>query len=161
MSSADLTTIKANIETIFAEVIQKLETVIADYRNLMLNADNDDLHEAIFAFCNELEALKHKIMDPSQPLSDRVECVGNISQYINDLQTDTANFENSKKAKTPLNEIMSGITSIETELHMITPEKNVIATGMASMPETENIKYFMAKLAELQKIVVNHPELLQ
>lgn len=159
MPSTDLTTIKANIETIFTDVILKLETVISDYRNLMLNADNDDLHEALFAFCNELEALKHKIMNRKQPLSNRMDCVGNITQYIIDLQTDTTNFENEKKAKTPLNEIMSGITSIETGLNMIAPEKNVIAAGMASMPETENKKYFMTKLRELQKIVADHPEL--
>ena len=168
MSTIDLTQTKADIEKIFSEVNTKLESLITHNTTLLMSVNGDTMHERLFAFCDELEGLRKKISNQSETLAVRMECVGDVAQYIQDMLQDVTEFKQTDEAKTASNEIMNvmtaietslSITAIETSLGIIAPDVHVIEDTIISEPQTENEAFFTSKLAAIEKIVADHPEL--
>ena len=155
MASNNLGEIKANMEQIFADTAAKLEDLISQYRTLLISNDDDPLHERLFAFCSELEALKKKISNKNAALSVRIESIGNVSQYLEDFMADVADYKETSQANT----VLSVATQIEVTLDMLNPDATVIEDSTLKTPQNKNEAYFKSKQSELEKMVANHPEL--
>jgi hypothetical protein len=159
MSSSNLSQVQANIETIFSEVNDKLEDLISGYRTLVIENHDDSMHERLADFCEELEDLKHIIGDENQDISTRIESVGNIAEYIDDLLIDVSDFKKEDEAKTLANRILSVIDTVEGSIGLGGKDSSVIEDNILQNPQDENESYFMAKQAELNAIVAANPEL--
>ena len=150
---------KADFEAIFTKVIERLEVVITFYRNLLIQGDDDIMHEGLFAFCDELQSLKRKIGDTKLAISERIIAVGNISQYIQDFVSDTTNFRNEMHAKTLPNRMLAILTKIETLIYMAKPDVTIIEDIVSKTSETEDENFFTTQQSLLTKMLADHPEL--
>jgi hypothetical protein len=107
MSSTDASQVKANLETTFASVNEALEKLISEYRLLYIQDAHDVLRERLGDFCAELEGLRKTINDTHVDLFIRIDSVGNVAEYLDDLVTDVAEYKKEAEAHTFANAIIA------------------------------------------------------
>jgi ElaB/YqjD/DUF883 family membrane-anchored ribosome-binding protein len=159
MDSTNSAQVQTQLEAIFTEVSDKLESVISDYRTLFIKNQDDALRERIGDFCEELEDLRKKINDTNQDMNVRIDSVGNVAEYMQDLIDDVTDYKKDDDKKTLANEITNAIDGLEAMLHVGGKEKMVIEDTVLTHPETDKENYFTAKHAQLENMVASHPEL--
>ena len=159
MSSSNLSQAQENMEAIFTEVNDKLENVISGYRTLFINNEDDAMRERMGDFCEELEDLRSVINDANQDVSTRIESVGNIVEYIDDLLLDVSDYKKADEAKTLANRILAVIDTVEGSIGLGGKDSSVIEDSILHTPQDKNESYFLEKQAELNAIVAANPEL--
>ncbi|MDR3478771.1 MAG: hypothetical protein P4M14_12170 [Gammaproteobacteria bacterium] len=159
-SAANITEVKEKLETIFSHANDYLEKLIERYQQLLLKDPIDPLRERIFAFCSELMSLRNKINDKSQPLSVRIESVGNVATYIDDLAAGVGEYAKNED-EMHSSKLIYIIDEIESSMGIDTgPELSMAETAILENPQVPD-SYFKAKKTELDAIVRQYPELTQ
>ena len=158
MSINNLSPAKEDLEQLFKSVNDTLELLITQYRTLYINHPDNPLRERIGDFCAELEGLRKKISDPSQPLATRIECVGNVTQYIQDLVHDVGDYKTEDTSETLANEFIHATDRLEELIGIKIDEAAAIEDVILQNPQASNTNYFSSKQAELKKILAEHPE---
>jgi hypothetical protein len=150
MSSSDVAQVKANIETTFASVNEALEKLITQYRTLYINDPDDVLRERLGDFCSELEGLRKTINDPHVDLFVRIDSVGDVAEYLDDLVTDVTEYKKEAEAHTFANAIIA-ITDL---LRIGYDSPSLIQKDILEQGST-NENYFKAKQAELTTLAAS------
>ncbi len=158
MTYPDTAKSKADLEKVFSDVDVALENLISKYRDLYITDQDDPLREQLGAFFEELEGLRKKISNTKEILSDRVESVEDVAQYLEDLVDDVTEYKQENEANTVSNDIMAAIDSVESLIGVGGAESSEIEAAILENPQTQTENYFRSKKKELDEIIAANPD---
>ena len=151
-----------SLEKNFAAIDIALETLISHYRILLMDYDDDPLAESVNMLCLELIALRKKISNKALSLSDRIDCVDNISKFVDDFTADVVAYKKEDEVDTLANELIHAFDRLESSLtfniYHIAPSQ-VENTVIGDKDAGSNENFFRQKSAEIKSLVAQNPDL--
>ncbi len=135
--------VEGQMEAVLSAVADEIKKLINQYRDLQQGCREkiEPFDEELFGFCDELESMRRMILDDSESLTVRVNCVGDVIDFINDSFKDVHHY----------------LDTLESSVGI--KRENIIDDAEWHSLKKPNVQFFQDKKAELDRLMSSNPEL--